>query len=65
MNGEIKTLTDRGFGFIAAEGQDKEVFFHSSALVGVSFNELQTGDKVSFDIEQSDKGPRAVNVQKA
>ena len=65
MNGTIKTLTDKGFGFISAEGQEKEIFFHSSALVGVSFNELNTGDAVTFEIEESEKGPRATNVQKA
>lgn len=65
MTGSIKRLTDRGFGFIAPEGQEKDVFFHSTALVGASFEELQVGDKVSFEIEDSDKGPRAVNVQRA
>ncbi len=65
MTGSIKTLTDRGFGFIAAEGLAKEIFFHSSALVGVSFDQLAVGNAVSFDTEDSDKGPRAVNVQLA
>lgn len=65
MTGTIKTLTDKGFGFITAEGQEKEVFFHSSALVGVSYTELNAGDTVSFDVEQSEKGPRAVNVKRA
>lgn len=65
MTGSIKTLTDRGFGFIAAEGLEKEIFFHSSSLVGLAFDQLAVGDKVSFDTEDSDKGPRAVNVQKA
>lgn len=65
MNGTIKTLTDRGFGFIAVEGEDKDIFFHSSSLVEVSFDSLRAGDAVSFEIEQTDKGPRAVNVAKA
>ncbi len=65
MNGTIKTLTDRGFGFITAEGQEKEVFFHSTSLTGVTFDDLKVGDSVTFEIEQSEKGPRAVNVQKA
>ncbi len=65
MVGTIKNMTDKGFGFIAAEGQEKEIFFHSSALVGVSYNELNIGDTVSFEVEQSDKGPRAVDVQLA
>ncbi len=65
MNGVIKNVTDRGFGFITPEGEDKEVFFHSSALVGVTFEELASGDAVTFETEESDKGPRAVNVQRA
>lgn len=65
MTGKIARLTDKGFGFIAVEGQDKELFFHSSALDGVTFDELREGDAVSFDTEDSDKGPRAVNVKRA
>jgi CspA family cold shock protein len=65
MTGTIKTLTDKGFGFISVEGQEKEVFFHTSALVGVTYDELNVGDSVSFETEDSDKGPRAVNVQRA
>ena len=65
MNGTIKQLTERGFGFISQEGAEKDLFFHSSALEGVEFDALQIGDKVSFDVEDSDKGPRATNVQRA
>ncbi len=65
MTGTIKTLTERGFGFIAVEGQEKEIFFHSSALVGVAFADLKAGDVVTFDMEDSDRGPRAVNVKRA
>ncbi|MFA5996029.1 MAG: cold shock domain-containing protein [Patescibacteria group bacterium] len=65
MTGTIKTLTDKNFGFISVAGQAKELFFHASALVGVSFNELHEGDAVSFETEDSDKGPRATNVQRA
>ncbi len=64
MTGTIKTLTDKGFGFITAEGEEKEIFFHSTALVGVTYDELNEGDTVSFETEDSDKGPRAVNVQR-
>ncbi len=65
MNGIIKRLTDRGFGFITQEGEEKELFFHSSALVGATYDDLREGDAVSFDKEDSDKGPRATNVQRA
>lgn len=64
MNGKIQRLTDKGFGFIAAEGGEagKDIFFHSSALQGVTFNELREGDAVTFEVEQTEKGPRAINV---
>jgi len=66
MNGTIKRLTDKGFGFIASEeSPDKDIFFHSSALQGVEFTELNEGDAVTFETEESDKGPRAIDVQKA
>jgi CspA family cold shock protein len=65
MNGTIKKKTDRGFGFIAVEGQAKDLFFHSKSLVGVTFDELQEGDAVTFDMEDSPKGPNAVNVKRA
>ncbi len=65
MNGVIKKKTDKGFGFIAVDGQEKDLFFHSKSLVDVTFDELQEGDKVTFDVEDSQKGPNAVNVQRA
>jgi len=65
MNGVIKKKTDRGFGFITPEGQEKDLFFHGNSLVGVSFNEIQEGDQVTFDSEQSPKGMNAVNVKRA
>ncbi len=64
MTGTIKNLTDRGFGFISVEGQEKDIFFHSNSLVGVQFNELHQGDSVSFEVENSPKGMNAVNVQR-
>ena len=64
MNGKIARLTDKGFGFIATEGGEpgKDLFFHSTALQGVAYNDLREGDAVTFEVEQSDKGPRAINV---
>lgn len=64
MKGTIKTKTDRGFGFITREGEAKDLFFHSKALVGITFDELKVGDVVEFDVEESPKGPNAVNVKK-
>ena len=65
MTGTIKTLTDRGFGFIAREGEAKDLFFHSKELKGVTFDELKVGDMVTFDVVQGEKGPSAVNVSRA
>ncbi len=62
MTGKIKTLTDRGFGFIARDGEVKDLFFHSKDLSGVTFDELKVGDEVSFEVVQGDKGPSAKNV---
>ncbi|HVY72720.1 MAG TPA: cold shock domain-containing protein [Candidatus Paceibacterota bacterium] len=63
--GQIKTLTDRGFGFITREGGDKDLFFHSKELNGVAFDELKVGDTLSFEITDGPKGPSAVNVSRA
>jgi CspA family cold shock protein len=66
MKGTIKKIvSDKGFGFITAEGMEKDLFFHTNSLVGVSFNELREGDAVSFETEDSPKGKNAVNVQRA
>ena len=59
--GSIKRLTDKGFGFISTGGGD-DLFFHSSGLQGVSFEELREGQKVSFTEGRGPKGPRAENV---
>lgn len=65
MNGVIKKLTDKGFGFIAVEGQEKDLFFHTNSLVDVQFSDLHEGDAVSFETEDSPKGKNAVNVKRA
>ena len=65
MEGTIKTLTERGFGFISREGEDKDLFFHSKELKGVEYNDLKVGDVVTFEVVNSEKGPAAVNVSRA
>lgn len=62
MNGTVKFFNEsKGFGFIAAE-DGKEYFVHMSALEeGVRLNE---NDAVTFDVEEGDRGPKAVNVKK-
>ncbi len=63
MTGTVKKKTDRGFGFISMEGQDKDLFFHSSALVGVSFDSLSEGASVTFEVETGADGrQKATNV---
>lgn len=63
MTGKIKTLTDKGFGFIAMGSGKKDLFFHARNLAGITYNELQVGDEMRFDIEDGDKGPFATNVE--
>ncbi len=65
QNGTIARLTDKGFGFIKIDGQEKDLFFHSSELVGVMFDELREGDKVTFEVGSGPKGPNAVKVSRA
>lgn len=65
MQGTIKTLTDRGFGFISRDGETKDLFFHSKDLNGITFEELKVGDKLSFEVSEGQKGPAAVNVSRA
>ena len=64
MTATIKTKTDRGFGFISRDGEVKDLFFHSKDLVGVTFDELQVGDTVTFDVVDGEKGLSAKNVKK-
>ena len=60
--GTIKRKTDRGFGFIDT-GSGKDLFFHSSAVEGTSFDNLFEGQRVSFTEGQGQKGPRAEEVR--
>ena len=62
MKGTVKFFNERkGFGFIAGE-DGKEYFVHQSALEeGMTLNE---NDSVEFDVEEGDRGPKAVNVRK-
>ena len=62
MEGTIKNLTDKGFGFITVDGEEKDLFFHKNELKGVSYEELKVGDRVSFEKTDSPKGPNAINV---
>ena len=60
--GKIKKIVrDRGFGFID-DTDGREVFFHQSSLVGVEFDSLKGEELVEFEVEKSQKGPKAINV---
>ena len=60
-----KVVSDRGFGFIAAD-DGKEYFFHRSGLdASLDFDRRGGGEKVEFEVEQSPKGPRATRVRAA
>ena len=63
MQGTIKNLNEKGFGFIMVEGQEKDLFFHAKDVREASFNDLRKGMAVNFDTEESDRGPKATNVQ--
>jgi CspA family cold shock protein len=62
--GTIKRLTDKGFGFIDT-GTGQDMFFHSSNVDGVRFDDLQEGQRVTYTEGQGPKGPRAENVTPA
>ncbi len=62
--GTVKWFSDqKGYGFIEQE-EGGDVFVHYSALSGSGFRTLAEGDKVTFDIEEGNKGPAAANVEK-
>ncbi len=62
QKGTVSKLTDKGYGFISIEGRDKDLFFHSNELQGVSFDDLKEGDPVEFEEAEGQKGPNAVSV---
>jgi cold shock protein len=62
--GRVKWFNEKkGYGFIETEGEG-DVFVHYSAIEGSGFRSLNDGELVSFEVEQSSKGPQAVNVKK-
>jgi len=65
QSGKIANVNDRGFGFIAQDGQEKDLFFHSNELQNVQFDELQKGDAVTFEVAEGPKGLNAIKVNKA
>ena len=63
-SGSVKWFdSKKGFGFIEAAELERDVFVHHSGIAGDGYRHLKEGDKVDFDIEETDKGPQAVNVR--
>ena len=65
INGKVKWFNStKGYGFIARDDNEKDVFVHSSAVTAANV-ELNEGDTLTFDVEQGPKGPSAINLQKS
>ena len=65
LTGKVKWFNPtKGFGFIEREDKEKDVFVHSSAVREAGLKYLNEGDELTFEVENTDKGPSAVNLQK-
>ena len=65
LNGTVKWFNvSKGYGFIKREDKEKDVFVHSSAVENSGLKYLKKDEQLTFEVESSDKGPSAVNLQK-
>ena len=66
LKGKVKWFNGtKGYGFIEREDKEKDVFVHSSAVTDSGLGSLNEGDELTFEVENGDKGPSAVKLQKA
>jgi len=66
ISGKVKWFNGtKGFGFIAREDNEKDVFVHVSAIRKSGLDSLKEGQEITFEVEEGPKGPNAVNLQKA
>ena len=65
INGKVKWFNGtKGYGFIERDDKEKDVFVHASAVRDAGLRFLNEGDEITFEVEDGDKGPSAVNLQK-
>ena len=65
LKGKVKWFNGtKGYGFIEREDKEKDVFVHSSAVRAAGLKYLNEGDELTFEVENGEKGPAAVNLQK-
>ena len=65
VTGKVKWYNGtKGFGFIAREDKEKDVFVHRTAVEAAGLRDLKEGDELTFDVDIAAKGPCAVNLQK-
>ncbi len=65
MTGTIARKHPNGYGFIKPDQEgERDIFFHAQSLLDIAFDDLQEGDKVTFETQKGEKGPHATNVQR-
>lgn len=64
FNGTVKWFnSDKGFGFITPADGGKDLFVHFSSIIGTNYRTLNEGDRVQYSVQDSQRGPSAIDVQ--